>query len=86
MLAAGGGGETGVGGKILLVQEYEGDKEYQESRDIPRLPRIPRVPEAIRYFLSSQLMLVGFCRSHCIVSVTPDTSSAQAFDCALRKA
>jgi len=46
-------------------------------------------PDAVRrvpYFRSSHFTLTGTCRSHCIVSVTPDTSNAQALDCALRSA
>lgn len=88
-MATGGAGQAGTGGEVFLGKEYEGDqraeeykgdKEYREYC-IPGIPRIRGIRGLqARYLDSSHFTLTGVCRSHCIVSVTPDTSNAQAFD------
>ena len=47
---------------------------------------VTRLLAAGRYFVCSHFTLTGLDCSHCMVSVTPETSVAQAFDCALRNA
>ncbi len=64
--------EAGAGGKIFLVSWRT------------RLRRDTGSDSATS--LCSHFTLAGVCCSHCMVSVTPETSSAQALDCALRSA
>jgi hypothetical protein len=97
-VAAGGGSEARAGGEVLLKKSEFRMAALRRREpcleclgilnsgfsDVASefLGEVSRV----RYLFSNHLMLVGVWRSHCMVSVTPDTSSAQALDWALRSA